>query len=369
MPDIHDLLEQCHLWARELGFAELGVSDCNLNDYQANYERWLEKGYQGDMHWLSEQKPMKFEPQALHPGTERILSLRMHYLPPDSEHIKALKNPETAYVSRYALGRDYHKLIRKRLAKLAQKIEAHAADYNFNEPLNQRPFVDSAPVLERPIAEKAGIGWIGKHTLAMTEHEGSWFFLGEIFTNIPFPVNTKTVENKCGDCEACLKVCPTQAFPRPYELDARRCISYLTIEYDGVIPEEFREPIGNRVFGCDDCQAICPWNKYAKFTQETDFSPRHNLHNSTLLDLFLWTEDEFLERSAGSPIRRTGYRNWLRNLAIGLGNAPSDLRIIEGLKIRLNDADEVLRPHIEWALERQHQPDRKRIRKLRRRDA
>jgi epoxyqueuosine reductase len=365
MLDLNSLLKQSQQWAKQLGFADMGVSDCDLGDYQANYQRWLEKGYHGEMQWLEDQLKLKFDPQSLHPGTSRILSLRMHYFPPNTEHIQALKNPETAYISRYALGRDYHKLIRKRLAKLAKQIEQFALAHGYTDEADQRPFVDSAPVLERPIAEKAGIAWIGKHTLALTEQDGSWFFLGELFTNIPFPQNQHTVTNKCGDCEACLKVCPTQAFPQPYELDARRCISYLTIEFDGVIPEEFREPIGNRVFGCDDCQAICPWNKFAQHSEEADFSPRHNLDKSSLIELFEWSEEEFLQRCAGSPIRRTGYRNWQRNLSIGLGNAPSDIRIIEALKKRLPEADEVLRPHIEWAIEKQYQPARKRVRKLR----
>lgn len=292
------------------------------------------------------------------PGTLRVISVRMDYLPADTDQIQVLKSPEKAYVSRYALGRDYHKLIRKRLSILAKKIEAAAPG------AQQRAFVDSAPVMERPLAEKAGLGWVGKHTLVINAEAGSWFFLGEIMTNLPLPLSQQPQDNQCGDCIACLKVCPTDAFPRPYELDARRCISYLTIENKGPIPEEFREPMGNRVFGCDDCQAICPWNKFARPTQEDDFQPRHGLANSDLLTLFNWNEEQFLSRTEGSAIRRIGYERWLRNLAVGLGNAPSDPNIISALEQRLGTVSDLLDEHLQWALAQQRQPNRRRKRKI-----
>lgn len=362
-------------WAAELGFQGVGVCDTNLSKEKPRFEQWLSKEYHGEMKWLSENTEKRFEPAQLVPETCRILSLRMNYLPQDTQQIKILKSPNKAYISRYALGRDYHKLIRKRLAKLAKKIEEFAQD-NYHQTkgdtlykqseVSQRPFVDSAPVLERPIAEKAGLGWVGKHTLVLNREAGSWFFLGELFTNIPIPINTVHVNNHCGDCEACLKVCPTDAFPKPYELDARRCISYLTIENKGSIPEEYREVMGNRVFGCDDCQAICPWNKYAKFTDENDFTPRHDLADIELLDLFKWDEKTFLERTQGSPIRRIGYEAWRRNLSVGLGNAEKSENITLELKRALNSASPMLSEHFQWALDKQLNPNKRRQRKLKR---
>jgi epoxyqueuosine reductase len=305
------------------------------------------------------------------PGTVRVISVRMDYLPGDTQQIQILKDPTKAYVSRYTLGRDYHKLIRKRLSILAKQIDdALPADYlqqagqpKQSEWLN-RAFVDSAPVMERPLAEKAGLGWTGKHTLIINSEAGSWFFLGEIFTFVPLPIDQPEQPNQCGECTACLKVCPTDAFTAPYELDARRCISYLTIENKGAIPLEFREPIGNRVFGCDDCQAICPWNKYAQFTQETDFLPRHGLANSDLVTLFNWTEKEYLANTEGSAIRRIGYEGWLRNLAVGLGNAPSDLRIIEALQTKRESVSPLIQEHIDWALAQQAKLNYRRKRKI-----
>ncbi|WNO08179.1 tRNA epoxyqueuosine(34) reductase QueG [Teredinibacter sp. KSP-S5-2] len=356
-------------WAKEEGFQQVGITKGDLTAEQPAYEAWLKKGYHADMQWMAENKEKRLSPALLHPNTQRVISFRMNYLPPDTEQIKILKSPTKAYVSRYALGRDYHKLIRKRLAKIATKIEQFAETHlNEGQP-EQRPFVDSAPVLERPLAAMAGLGWTGKHTLIIHPEAGSWFFLGEIFTSIPLPVNEEKVENKCGDCEACLKVCPTDAFPQPYVLDAGRCISYLTIENKGSIPEEFREPMGNRVFGCDDCQAICPWNKYASFTEETDFHPRHQLDISELIDLFNWDEKQFLDKTAGSPIRRIGYQNWLRNLAVGLGNAPSHNEIGHTLEQKKAHCSELVREHIDWALTQQHSPNRKRKRKIKKPDA
>lgn len=362
-PRLGALLGKIHTWAHELGFDQVGISDVNLEAENPRLQQWLQDGMHGSMGWLAENLDKRLQPALLVEGACRVISVRLNYLPGDTQQIQVLKNPSKAYISRYALGRDYHKLIRKRLAKLAQKIQADAQAWMTVE---QRPFVDSAPVLERPLAQKAGLGWVGKHTLVINPKAGSWFFLGEILTNIPLPINRTPVEDRCGDCSACLKVCPTDAFPQPYQLDARRCISYLTIENKGPIPEAFREPMGNRVFGCDDCQAICPWNKYAKPTDEHDFQPRHNLHNSELVDLFLWDEQTFLKNTEGSPIRRIGYERWLRNLAVGLGNAASDVRIIEALSVRLETASPLVREHIEWALIQQRTPGRKRRRKIQR---
>lgn len=357
------LADKIRIWAAELGFAQVGISDTDLRVQREPLQAWLDKGYQGDMTWLADNLDKRIHPEELMPGTVRVISVRMNYLPGDTRQIQILKDPQKAYISRYALGRDYHKLVRKRLAMLAEKIRQAAEPLM---PVNQRPFVDSAPVLERPLAVKAGLGWIGKHTLVLNREAGSWFFLGEILTNIPLPVNQILSDNHCGECTACLKVCPTDAFPKPYELDARRCISYLTIEHKGAIPEEFRSAMGNRVFGCDDCQAICPWNKYAKPTDEADFKPRHGLADSDLLQLFLWDETTFLRNTEGSAIRRVGYERWLRNLAVGLGNAPSDPAIIEALEQRRSEATPLVQEHIDWALERQRNPNLRRARKIKR---
>lgn len=361
--NLHQLAADIKLWGRELGFQQVGITDIDLGDAEVRLQEWLAKGYQGSMEWLAAHGNKRSRPAELLPGTVRVISVRMDYLPGDTAQIKILKDSTKAYVSRYTLGRDYHKLIRKRLSVLAQKIdEALPEDYPFKG--QNRAFVDSAPVMERPLAEKAGLGWTGKHTLIINSNAGSWFFLGEIFTFVPLPVDKPQQPNQCGECTACLKVCPTDAFPRPYELDARRCISYLTIENKGAIPEEFREPIGNRIFGCDDCQAICPWNKYAQFTHETDFLPRHGLADSDLVDLFNWTEEEFLARTEGSAIRRVGYEGWLRNIAVGLGNAPSDERIIAALQQKHPTTSTLVQEHIDWALAQQANPNRRRKRKI-----
>ncbi len=257
-----------------------------------------------------------------------------------------LTEPEKAYVSRYALGRDYHKLIRKRLQQLAERIQQAIGPFGF------RAFVDSAPVLEKAIAEQAGLGWIGKNTLVLNRKAGSFFFLGELFVDIPLPVDAPHATEHCGRCTACLDICPTAAFVGPYVLDARRCISYLTIELKTAIPEELRPLIGNRVFGCDDCQIVCPWNRFARPTEQSDFQPRHNLDNAGLAELFLWDEEKFLGSTEGSPLRRAGYERWLRNLAVGLGNAPSTIPVIEALQARRDYPSELVREHVEWALQR-----------------
>jgi len=280
------------------------------------------------------------------PGTLRVISLRMDYLPGDTHMSQRLAEPDKAYVSRYALGRDYHKLIRKRLQQLAERIQQVAG------PFGYRAFVDSAPVLEKAVAQQAGLGWIGKNTLLLNRKAGSWFFLGELFVDIDLPIDEPVTRDHCGSCHACLDVCPTHAFVGERVLDARRCISYLTIELKGSIPVELRAQIGNRVFGCDDCQIVCPWNRFARPTAQSDFLPRHNLDNAELAALFRWSEEEFLSRTEGSPLRRAGYERWLRNLAVGLGNAPSSIPVLEALRARRDHPSELVREHVAWALAR-----------------
>lgn len=363
---LNDLAEKIKQWGTELGFQAIAITDIDLKEHQDYLKSWLDAGYHGEMHWMHKHLSQRLDPKTLVNNACRVISARMDYLPENTEQVAVLKQDQKAYISRYALGRDYHKLIRKRLASLAKKI----ADYCDQHPaiaetLQQRPFVDSAPVLEKAFAEKAGLGWIGKHTLLLNQSAGSWFFLGEVITNLPLPLDQHQQKNACGTCEACLKVCPTDAFIAPYKLDARRCISYLTIELKDSIPLEFREPMGNRVFGCDDCQIICPWNKFAKHTNEKDFSPRHQLADADLLTLFGWSEEEYLRNTEGSAIRRIGYERWLRNLSVGLGNASPSLDIIHALEKRLDSSSEMVREHIQWALEQQHKP-KKRKRKIKR---
>lgn len=358
------LAKNIEIWAQELGFQQVGVCKADVSQQAEHLQKWLDNNFHGTMSWMAENQDLRQQPDKLVPETTHVISLRMNYLPEQTQAIRILKSPEKAYVARYALGRDYHKLMRKRLAKLADRIRAFCEQHELLTHLRQRPFVDSAPVLERPLAEKAGLGWVGKHTLLINRDAGSWFFLGEIYTNLPLENLATPVKNECGDCDACLKVCPTDAFPSPYVLDARRCIAYLTIENKGPIPEEFREPIGNRVFGCDDCQTICPWNKQAQTTAEDDFSPRHNMDSNDLLQLFLWSEQEFLDRTAGSAIRRVGYQNWLRNLAVGLGNAPSSTDIITALQEKKQNVNTLVSEHIDWALTQQMKLKRRRKRKI-----
>lgn len=369
------LSEHITLWTRELGFQQVGITDIDLSGYKERLDEWLEQGYHGEMQWIERHQAQREDPQLLVADAMRVISVRMDYLPENTEQIKTLKQANKAYISRYALGRDYHKLIRKRLAKLAKKIEAFCEQHaEIAQSLSQRPFVDSAPVLEKAFGEKSGLGWIGKHTVLLNEKAGSWFFLGELITNLALPLSlpedtakdapqTNDDKNKCGDCTACLKVCPTDAFVAPYQLDARRCISYLTIELKGTIPIEFREPIGNRVFGCDDCQLICPWNKWASPTQEQDFSPRHQLDDTELTRLFLWSEEEYLQYTEGSAIRRLGFERWLRNLAIGLGNAEPTPENIAALDAKKDYPSSMVQEHINWALQRLRNP-KKRVRKI-----
>lgn len=345
-PDPARLAQSIKDWGRELGFQQVGISDVELGEHEAHLQRWLEAGYHGEMDYMAAHGSKRSRPAELVPGTLRVISLRMDYLPGDTRMAQVLATPEKAYVSRYALGRDYHKLIRKRLQQLAERIQAEVGPFGF------RAFVDSAPVLEKAIAEQAGLGWIGKNTLVLNRKAGSYFFLGELFVDMPLPVDPAMDSEHCGRCSACLDICPTAAFVGPYRLDARRCISYLTIEYKGAIPLELRPLIGNRVFGCDDCQIVCPWNRFARPTGQGDFQPRHSLDNAELAELFLWSEEEFLGRTEGSPLRRAGYERWLRNLAVGLGNAPSTIPVLEALKARRGFPSELVREHVEWALRR-----------------
>ncbi len=343
---LEQLKDLIKAWGKALGFQQVGICDVDLSRHEAPLKAWLDKGYHGDMAFMQSHGMMRARPDALHPGTVRVISVRMDYLPPDAGFARSLKAPDRAYISRYALGRDYHKLVRKRLKQLGDKIKAHFDGCDF------RPFVDSAPVLEHALAEKAGIGWTGKHSLTLNEQAGSWFFLGELFINLPLPVD-KPVQQKCGSCVACITVCPTNAIVEPYVVDARKCISYLTIESEAPIPEHLRPLMGNRIYGCDDCQLICPWNKYARTTEEPDFFPRSQLDQPTLLDLFSWDEATFLKNTQGSAIRRIGYQKWQRNLAVALGNAPSDQAIIQALEHALPGASALVAEHIQWALERQ----------------
>ncbi|WP_233520566.1 tRNA epoxyqueuosine(34) reductase QueG [Flocculibacter collagenilyticus] len=340
------LAENIKLWGQELGFQQIGISDVDLAEHEAGLTEWLNNNYHGEMDYMANHGLKRARPNELVPGTLRVISARMDYLPPNAQFAKTLSQPNIGYISRYANGRDYHKLIRNRLKKLAQKIQQEVADLGF------RPFVDSAPVLERQLAEKAGLGWTGKHSLLLNKQAGSWFFLGEIFIDIPLPVD-QPVEEGCGKCVACMTICPTQAIVEPYVVDARRCISYLTIELKGAIPEEYRPLLGNRIYGCDDCQLVCPWNRYAQLTKESDFHQRPALFNQSLLSLFAWDEETFLKNTEGSAIRRIGFERWQRNIAVALGNAPFDQSILDALTNQLLTASDLVKEHIEWAINQQ----------------
>ena len=344
--DLAALADLIKAWGQELGFQQTGIAGLDLARHEEYLERWLAAGFHGEMDYMAAHGSKRSRPAELVPGTLRVVSLRMDYLPGDTRMSERLADGTAAYISRYALGRDYHKLIRKRLQQLAERIQGEIG------PFGYRAFVDSAPVLEKAIAEQAGLGWIGKNTLVINRKAGSWFFLGELFVDVPLPVDEPTSRDHCGTCHACLDICPTQAFVGPYQLDARRCISYLTIEFKGSIPLELRPLIGNRVFGCDDCQLVCPWNRFAKPTAEGDFKPRHSLDSASLAELFRWTEAEFLSRTEGSPLRRAGYERWLRNLAVGLGNAPTSIPVLEALKLQREHPSPLVREHVEWALQR-----------------
>lgn len=342
-----NLAAQIKLWGKSLGFQQVGIADTDLSQAETHLAAWLSNNFHGEMAYMQRHGLKRSRPELLHPGTTRVISVRMDYLPESgSEMNDNLEQPQSAYISRYALGRDYHKLMRNRLQKLADLIQAEIGDFGY------RAFVDSAPVLEKALAEKAGLGWIGKHSNLINRQAGSWFFLGEIYTDLPLPID-QPAEEHCGDCSACLDICPTQAIVAPYQVDARRCISYLTIELHGAIPEDLRSLIGNRIYGCDDCQLVCPWNRFAKLTGENDFNPRHRLNSQELLEVFAWTEQEFLSKTEGSAIRRIGYERWLRNIAVALGNAPKSEAIIEALKEKLTYSSELVQEHVSWALAQQ----------------
>lgn len=332
-------------WARELGFDQLGVAGIDLGEHEDYLEAWLKAGYHGDMAYMAKHGKKRSRPAELVPETLRVISVRMDYLPGDTQPLAILESSNKAYISRYTLGRDYHKLIRKRLAQLAKRLEQAIGGGQY------RAFVDSAPVLERAVAQQAGLGWIAKNTMLINSDAGSWFFLGEIYTDLPLPIDEPQQQAHCGTCTACLAVCPTDAFIGPNQLDARRCISYLTIEHHGSIDPALRPLMGNRVFGCDDCQLCCPWNKFAQPTDEADFQPRHALDDRALAELFLWDETTYEEKTAGSAIRRIGYERWLRNLAVALGNAQDSESAVAALQQRIDHPSALVREHTAWALD------------------
>ena len=341
-----EFAQQIKCWGQELGFAQVGIADVDLKRHERFLQDWLDNGYHGQMHYMQSHGMLRARPADLLPGTLRAICVRLDYLPPDASFAAGLADASSGYISRYALGRDYHKVLRNKLKKLGDMIQQQVPDCIL------RPFVDSAPVLEHALAEKAGIGWTGKHSLTLNEQAGSWFFLGELLISLPLPTD-EPLQEQCGSCSACLTMCPTGAIVAPYVVDARKCISYLTIESDEAIPLELRPLLGNRIYGCDDCQLVCPWNREAPITAEADFNARKWLKNQPLLTLWSWNEDDFLRLTEGSPIRRIGYQRWRRNLAVALGNAPADLRIVDALQAALADADSLLAEHIEWALARQ----------------
>ena len=346
-PDFGRLAAQIKQWGRELGFAAIGITDADLSGAEAGLHAWLDKGFHGEMDYMAAHGTKRSRPAELVPGTLRIISARLDYFPHDAADPETiLAAPGAAYVSRYALGRDYHKVLRQRLQTLAERIGAAAGAHHF------RVFSDSAPVMEVELATRAGLGWRGKHTLLLNRQHGSWFFLGEIYSDLPLPVDAPEAAH-CGSCHACLDACPTQAIVAPYSVDARRCISYLTIELKGSIPPELRPLVGNRIYGCDDCQLVCPWNRFAGTAAVPDFAVRNGLDGAQLVDLFAWSETDFNDRLAGSPIRRIGHARWLRNIAVALGNAPPAPAIEAALVARLDHPSAMVREHVAWALARQ----------------
>lgn len=348
-PFFQDLTQSIKAWGMALGFQQIGIADTHIAEHEPRFNAWLAAGRHGEMEYMARHGDKRGRPRELVPGTRAVIAARMNYLPNAAEAEHILASDTTAYVSRYALGRDYHKVMRGRLVNLWQRIESHLQDAG-RSGYHGRVFTDSAPVLEKALAQKCGLGWIGKNTLLLNREAGSWFFLGEIFTSLPLPPDKLERANHCGSCTACIDICPTAAIVAPYELDARKCISYLTIEHRDSIPRPLRRSIGNRIFGCDDCQLVCPWNKFARITGESDFSPRHGLDQSQLLSLFEWSEEEFLARTEGSAIRRTGYAGWLRNLAVALGNGPADGRVVAALAARRPHVPEMVAEHIDWAI-------------------
>lgn len=342
--DMAALKDEVIAWSNELGFQKVGITDIDLQQAEARLNDWLRAKFHGSMHYMERHGKKRSRPDDLVPGTLRIISVRMNYLPESqTTATERLDDGKSAYISRYALGRDYHKVLRGRLRALARRIEERTGEFGY------RVFVDSAPVLEKALAEKAGLGWVGKHTNVIDRDTGSWFFLGELYTNLPLPVDTAEISH-CGTCTACIDVCPTKAIVAPYSLDARRCISYLTIENKDSIPVEFRKDIGNRIYGCDDCQLFCPWNKFAEPTAEKDFAPRHGLENAQMVDLFMWSKETWLEKTEGSAIRRIGFECWLRNIAVALGNAVTTPDVVTALRARADDSSQLVAEHVQWAL-------------------
>ena len=342
--DPHDLRQRIEQWSLELGFNETRITDLELAPHVEHLQQWLAAGHHGEMDYLATQLPLRAHPASLLANVQRAVVVRMDYLHADTRPVQVLNTPEQAYVSRYALGRDYHRVMRPRLARLANQINRHVGHGGF------RACVDSAPVLEKALAERAGLGWFGKNTLILNRHAGSWFFLGVLLTDLPLPLDSPTVREHCGKCSACLDVCPTKAFVGPKQLDARRCISALTIEFAGSSPIELRGLMGNRIFGCDDCQLVCPWNRFAKRPALGEFASQHGLDQVTLLQLFGWSAEDFEQRSRGSPIRRLSYEQWQRNIAVALGNAPASQAIDDALQARAANASALVREHCEWAL-------------------
>ncbi len=348
--ELADLAARIRIWATGLGFQQVGIAAPDLGLAGARLHEWLGRGLHADMQWLRDRASLITDPAAVVPGTLRVISLRMDYWREDAwPAARMTQPPGYAWITRYALGRDYHRIMRPRLQKLATQISETVG------PFGYRAFVDSGPVMEKPLAQQAGLGWIGKHTVLVNTKAGSWFLLGEILTDLALPVDVPATDH-CGSCSACISACPTGAIIAPYVLDAGRCISYLTIENKGSIPVELRKSIGNRVFGCDDCQLACPWNKFAQFSTEADFAPRHGLDQASLTGLFLWNEETWLARTEGSAIRRAKYTGWLRNLAVALGNAPSSPAVIAALEARRDHPDEMVREHVRWALQQHQRP-------------
>jgi len=344
-PDFAALARQIKAWGTELGFQQVGIAGTSLPEAEQRLRDWLAAGFHGELAYMARHGDLRTRPEALHPGTARIIIGRMDYQTREAADPRGvLADAGQAFVARYALGRDYHKVLRQRLKTLAARIEAVAG------PHGHRVFVDSGPVMEKPLAEAAGLGWIGKHTNLINRQAGSWFLLGEIFTDLPLPVDQRASEH-CGSCQACLDVCPTRAIVAPYVLDARRCIAYFTIESRGPIPVDLRSAMGNRIFGCDDCQLVCPWNKFAGLATVADFNPRHGLDAPRLLDLFGWSAAEWAQRTEGSALRRPGYLGWLRNVAVALGNGPDAPGVRAALRARLDHASALVREHVAWALE------------------
>lgn len=341
--DLEHLAHRIKAEAAELGFQAAHIGSGNTEAHRERYMAWLDAGYHGTMSWMTRNLDKRFDAAELHPGSLRSISVRMDYRP-EGDMQAALDDPNRAYISRYALGRDYHKLMRKRLTQLGKTIERWVGEHGF------RAFVDSAPVLERQLAQQSGMGWLGKNTLLLNQQAGSYFFLGELFTNLPLPLDVAFESQHCGSCSRCLTDCPTDAFVEPGVLDARKCISYLTIEHSGPIPVELRSKMGNRIYGCDDCQIVCPFNSFSQATREPDFQPRHSLDNISLLTLFNWDEETFLSNTEGSAIRRIGYEQWQRNLAVALGNAPTSTDIAAALQHRYPTSSPLVQEHIRWAL-------------------